>query len=49
MTGLLADGHLVEARVRSGRSFVTADALRSEREIMSRMLAITQKRAYSLL
>ena len=37
VTGLLADGHLVEARVRSGRSFVTADALRSEREIMSRM------------
>ena len=37
VTGLLADGHLVEARVRSGRSFVTADALRSEREIMARM------------
>ena len=37
VTGLLADGHLVEARVRSGRSFVTGDALRSEREIMARM------------
>ena len=37
VTGLLADGHLVEARVRSGRSFVTADALRFEREIMARM------------
>ena len=37
VTGLLADGHLVEARVRSGRSFVTGDALRSEREIVARM------------
>ena len=37
VTGLLADGHLVEAKVRSGRSFVTGDALRSEREIMARM------------
>ena len=37
VTGLLADGHLVEARVRSGRSFVTGEALRSEREIVARM------------
>ena len=37
VTGLLADGHLVEARVRRGRSFVTGDALRSEREIVARM------------
>ncbi len=37
VTGLLADGHLVEARVRSGRSFVTGEALRSEREIVVRM------------
>ena len=37
VTGLLADGHLVEARVRGGRSFVTGDALRSEREIVARM------------
>ena len=37
VTGLLADGHLVEARVRSGRSFVTGDALRSEREIVAGM------------
>ena len=37
VTELLADGHLVEARVRSGRSFVTGDALRSEREIVARM------------
>ena len=36
-TGLLADGHLVEARVRGGRSFVTGDALRSEREIVAGM------------
>jgi len=37
VTGLLGDGHLVEARVRGGRSFVTGDALRSEREILARM------------
>ena len=37
VTGLLADGHLVEARVRGGRAFVTSEALRSEREIVSRM------------
>ena len=37
MTGLLGDGHLVEANVRGGRAFVTGDALRSEREILSRM------------
>ena len=37
VTGLLGDGHLVEANVRGGRSFVTGDALRSEREILSRM------------
>ena len=37
VTGLLGDGHLVEAKVRGGRSFVTGDALRSEREILSRM------------
>ncbi len=37
VTGLVADGHLVEARVRSGRSFVTGEALRSEREIVARM------------
>ena len=37
VTGLLADGHLVEASVRSGRSFVTGEALRSEREIVARM------------
>ncbi len=37
VTGLLADGHLVEARVRGGRSFVTSEALRSEREIVARM------------
>ena len=37
MSDLLGDGHLVEARVRGGRSFVTGDALRSEREILSRM------------
>ena len=37
VTGLLADGHLVEANVRSGRSFVTSDALRSEREIVAGM------------
>ena len=37
VTDLLGDGHLVEATVRSGRSFVTGDALRSEREILSRM------------
>ncbi|MCY4548080.1 MAG: relaxase domain-containing protein [Defluviicoccus sp.] len=35
--GLLGDGHLVEANVRGARSFVTGDALRSEREILSRM------------
>ena len=34
---LLADGHLVEANVRGGRSFVTGEALRSEREILARM------------
>ena len=37
VTGLLADGHLMEAKVRSGRSFVTGEALRSEREIVARM------------
>ena len=37
VTGLVADGHLVEARVRGGRSFVTSEALRSEREILARM------------
>ncbi|MDE0175616.1 MAG: relaxase domain-containing protein, partial [Defluviicoccus sp.] len=37
VTDLLGDGHLVEAQVRGGRSFVTGDALRSEREILSRM------------
>ena len=37
VTGLLADGHLVEANVRGGRSFVTSDALRSEREIVAGM------------
>ena len=37
VTGMLADGHLVEARVRGGRSFVTSDALRSEREIVAGM------------
>ena len=37
VTGLLADGHLVEANVRGGRSFVTGDALRSEREIVAGM------------
>ena len=37
IAGLTADGHLVEANVRGGRSFVTGDALRSEREILSRM------------
>ena len=35
VTGLIADGHLVEARVRGGRSFVTFGALRLEREIMA--------------
>ncbi len=34
---LLGDGHLVEAKVRGGRSFVAGDALRSEREILTRM------------
>ena len=37
VTDLLGDGHLVEAQVRGGRAFVTGDALRSEREILSRM------------
>ena len=37
VTGLLADGHLVEANARGGRSFVTSDALRSEREIVAGM------------
>ena len=37
IAALLGDGHLVEAQVRGGRSFVTGDALRSEREILSRM------------
>ena len=37
VTGLAADGHLVEAKIRGGRSFVTGEALRSEREILSRM------------
>ncbi|MDE0275585.1 MAG: relaxase domain-containing protein [Defluviicoccus sp.] len=37
VTDLLGDGHLVEATVRGGRAFVTGDALRSEREILSRM------------
>ena len=36
-SGLVADGHLVEARVRGGRSFVTGEALRSERAIVARM------------
>ena len=37
VTGLMADGHLVEANMRGGRSFVTDGALRSEREILARM------------
>ncbi len=37
IAALLGDGHLVEASVGGGRSFVTGDALRSEREILSRM------------
>ena len=37
VTGLLGDGHLVEAQVWGGRAFVTGDALRSEREILARM------------
>ena len=37
VTGLKADGHLVEANMRGGRSFVTDGALRSEREILARM------------
>ena len=37
VTGLLADGHLVEANVRGGRAFVTGEALRLEREIVARM------------
>ena len=37
VTGLLADGHLVEANARGGRSFVTSEALRSEREIVAGM------------
>ncbi len=37
IAALLGDGHLVEAQARGGRSFVTGDALRSEREILSRM------------
>ena len=37
VTGLVADGHLVEANVRGGRSFVTGEALRAEREIAARM------------
>ena len=37
VAALEADGHLVEARVRGGRSFVTGEALRSEREILARM------------
>ena len=37
VTGLMADGHLVEANMRGGRSFVTDEALRSEREILARM------------
>ena len=37
VTGLLADGHLVEANARGGRSFVTSEALRSEREIVAHM------------
>ena len=37
VTGLMADGHLVEANARGGRSFVTGAALRSEREIVAGM------------
>ena len=36
VTGLIADGHLVEAQVRGGRSFVTQEALGLERGIMAR-------------
>ena len=35
VTGLVADGHLVEAEVRGGRSFVTQEALGLERAIMA--------------
>ena len=37
VAALTGDGHLVEANARGGRSFVTGDALRSEREIVTRM------------
>ena len=36
VAGLVADGHLVEAQVRGGRSFVTSEALGLERGIMAR-------------
>ena len=35
VTGLIGDGHLVEAQVRGGRSFVTSEALGLERGIMA--------------
>ena len=35
VTGLVADGHLVEAQVRGGRSFATREALGLERAIMA--------------
>ena len=35
VAGLIADGHLVEAQVRGGRSFVTSEALGLERGIMA--------------
>ena len=35
VAGLMADGHLVEAQVRGGRSFVTQEALGLERGIMA--------------
>ncbi len=35
VAGLVADGHLVEAQVRGGRSFVTSEALGLERGIMA--------------
>ena len=39
VSALAADGHLVEARVRGGRAFVTGEALRAERAILARMRA----------
>ena len=36
VAGLMVDGHLVEAQVRGGRSFVTQEALGLERGIMAR-------------